>query len=146
MDNTKPVPDPNEPEIIPPPSLEVHPRDVPPVEYLEADERPGMGLLLLVRSLWGEVILGVLAAGLVGGVLWHFTHHHKPAPPAVVHTHKTHTLKATHKHHLIPKKTLAKPPASKTKSKTKKKASPSSHTSKSDANSNQKEKSRPWFS
>jgi hypothetical protein len=142
MDNTDPLPDSHpkehEPEVVRTPPLEVHSPNIPPIEYMNTRESRVIALATFFSTLWGKVVLGAVAAVVLGTASWHFVHHHKPLAHPVEHAK---TTRATPKHAPAPHKHAArKSHAHKTSKKHAKKmpAQPQ--------NNSPKRQPRPWFS
>jgi hypothetical protein len=142
MDNTDPLQDPqqdmHESEGVEAPPLEIHSPNIPPIEYLDKRDARVIAILTFFSTLGGKALVGVVAALIVGGTVWHFAHHHKTSTHSAVHAKAP---RATAKHTAAaPKKAVAKASSHKhTKKSSKKK------TTHSDSSS-PKRQPRPWFS
>jgi hypothetical protein len=134
-----PQPDEHIPEVVDTPPLEVHSPNVPPIEYLDTRDTRVIAILTFFSTLWVKVLIGVAAALVVGGTVWHFAHHRKPMMPPVKHVQAVRVtpkpVAAPHKH------AAAKSHSHKTAKKSAKKKSPSHSDS-----SAPKRQPRPWFS
>jgi hypothetical protein len=108
MDNTDPLPDSHqkeyEPEVVNTPPLEVHSPNIPPIEYMDTRDSRVIALTTFFSTLWGKMVIGAVAATILGVASWHFVHHHKPLVQPVVHAK---TTRATPKHAPAPHKHAA---------------------------------------
>src|SRR5258708_13145672 len=93
MDNTDPLPnhqpDAHEHEGGDGPDLELHSPNISSIEYADKRDARVIAILTFLGTLQGKVVLGVAAALIVAGTVWHLAHHRKPAAHPVTHVQAT---------------------------------------------------------